>query len=353
MKCAIVYDRVNKWGGAERVLLALHEIFPEAPLYTSVYEKDSAAWADVFPEIKTSFLQKIPLARRNHEYFFPLMPFAFESFDFSQFDLVISVTSESAKGIITKPGTKHICICLTPTRYLWSGHLEYMKGTINRFLAAPLVHYLRQWDSQASRRPDKLIAISNEVKKRIYRYYGMDAEIVFPPVHIPRVKVKQNTSDYYLVVSRLVGYKRVDLAIQSCEELGKNLIVVGEGRQKRQLQNLAGKHTTFVSKLTDEELATYYMSAKALIFPQVEDFGLVSVESQLYGTPVIAYNKGGALDTVIGGVTGLFFTNQTVNSLKKAIQRFEKTEFDRKTVMKYATRFDTKSFQDRVQKIIQ
>src|SRR5258708_5823333 len=183
MKTAIVYDRVNKWRGAERVLLALHEIFPDASLYTSVYSKENASWAKVFPEIKTSFLQKIPFAKNNHEFLAPLMPFAFSSFNFDKYDLVISVTSEFAKNIQVKNG-KHICYCLTPTRYLWSGYEEYFKNKYLKLVTKPLVNYLRKMDKKAAKKPDVMIAISTEVKKRIKKYYRRDSRIIFPPVDI-------------------------------------------------------------------------------------------------------------------------------------------------------------------------
>ena len=184
LKIAVVYDRVNKWGGAERVLLTLHEMFPDAPLYTSVYDERSAPWAKVFPKVYTSFLQKIPFAKSNHEYLGWLMPMVFEQFDFGEYDLVISVTSEAAKGIITRPGTMHICYLLTPTRYLWSGYEGYFKNPFLRFFSKPVINYLRAWDKIAAMRPDKIIAISTEVRRRIKKYYGRDSEIVFPPCKI-------------------------------------------------------------------------------------------------------------------------------------------------------------------------
>jgi hypothetical protein len=184
MKVALVYDRVNKWGGAERVLLTLHEMFPDAPLYTSVYDEDRAPWARVFPRIYTSFLQKIPFAKSIHEFLGTLMPMAFELFNFDEYDLVISVTSEAAKGIITKPGTKHVCYMLTPTRYLWSHYDLYFRNPLLRFISKPFVSYLRTWDKMAALRPDKIIAISSEVKRRIKKYYKLESEIVYPPCKI-------------------------------------------------------------------------------------------------------------------------------------------------------------------------
>ena len=329
MKVALVYDRVNKWGGAERVLLALHEIFPEAPLYTSVYDEKSAPWAGVFPEVKTSFLQKVLFAKSNHEFLGTLMPLAFESFDFSGFDLVISVTSEAAKGIITKPGTLHVCYMLTPTRYLWSHHNEYFKHPILKVIARPFVNYLRRWDKIAAQRPDALVSISNEVQDRIKKYYNRESNIIFPPVDL----LIQNSSSinghkkHYLLVSRLdYGYKNVGLVIKAFNNLGYPLIVVGTGREENRLRSKSKSNIKFLGNVSDKKLAEIYQDAKALIMPQEEDFGIVSVEAQSFGVPVIAYKKGGALDTVIPGKTGFFFKYQTSDTLEEAIKRFDDSD---------------------------
>src|SRR5579883_623792 len=223
MKVALVYDRINKWGGAERVLLALHEIFPDAPLYTSVYNPELAPWAKDFT-VKTSFLQNFPYASSHHEMLATLMPIAFESFSFDEYDLVISVTSEAAKGIITPPHTKHICICLTPTRYLWSGYDTYFSNSTFKLLTKPIVQYLRTWDKTVAQRPDAYIAISEEVQRRIKKYYERDSVVIYPPLsltsHVAPFKKKRKhilrkktTGNYFLIVSRLVPYKRVDIAV--------------------------------------------------------------------------------------------------------------------------------------------
>src|ERR1035437_6994117 len=276
MKTALVYDRVNKWGGAERVLLALHKIFPEAPLYTSVLNIEKAPWAKVF-DVKTSFLQNFPKASTSHEFYAPLMPIAFEGFNFDQYDLVISVTSESAKGIITNPKTLHICYCLTPTRYLWSGYNDYFRSSVFRFLSKPVVSYLRFWDKIASQRPDEYIAISSEVKKRIKKYYGRDSEIIYPPLmlEVDSQSDLRVSGDYFLVVSRLTNfYKRVDIAIKACNQLKLPLKIVGEGADFENLNRIAGPTVEFLGNLTDEKLSFYYKNCKALIFPGLEDFGL-------------------------------------------------------------------------------
>ncbi len=348
MKTAIVYDRVNKWGGAERVLLALHEMFPDAPLYTSVYDSGHATWAKVFPNVYSSFLQKIPFAKNNHELFAVLMPLAFEQFDFSEYDLVISVTSEAAKGIITRPGTLHVCYCLTPTRYLWSGHEDYFKNPILRFLSKPFINYLKNWDKIAAQRPDKIISISTEVRDRVKRYYQRDSEIIFPPFQKLFTKNKIQTKDknYYLVVSRLVPYKKVDLAIMVFNKLNKKLYIVGSGSQEYKLKLISNKNIKLLGNLEDGELAYYYQNAKALIMPQLEDFGIVSLEAQSFVVPVIAYAQGGSRDTVIDGVTGVLFDEQNEHGLQTAIEKSEKMSFNDKQLFSNVKRFSKQVFKE-------
>jgi glycosyltransferase involved in cell wall biosynthesis len=368
MKTAIVYDRVNKWGGAERVLLTLNELFPEAPLFTSVYNRNLAPWAKSFPQVITSFLQKIPGAVDNHEHFPFLMPLAFESFDFSDYDLVISVTSEAAKGIITKTGTTHICFMLTPTRYLWSHHDFYFKNPPNSFknfplfsqISKPLVSYLRSWDRIAAQRPDFIVAQSTIVKKRIKKYYGRDSKLIFSPVEIEKFITSPRTihrtpptENFFLYVSRLIPYKRADLAIEAFNELGMPLVIVGIGSEEEKLKKMAKNNIKFVGELTDGELAGYYQKAEALVFPQEEDFGLVVLEAGAASTPVIAYKAGGALDTVIDGKTGIFFDKQDVKSLITAIKKFEKMKFDEKDLIKNAQEFSKEKFKSEFTKLIE
>ncbi len=356
-----MYDRVNKWGGAERVLLVLHEMFPDAPLYTSVHSPEKAPWARVFPKIHTSFLQKWRWAQDHHEWLASLMPLVFESFGFSRFDLVISVTSEAAKGVITGPKTKHICYCLTPTRYLWSGYKEYFGDGILRWVTKPIVSYLRKWDKIASFRPDVIVAISQTVAKRIMDYYGREVKVVYPPLDfhpggVPltllRATIRGVSGEYFLVVSRLVPYKRVDLAIQAFNKLGSTLLIVGTGSEAGRLKGMAKKNICFLGQLTDSELARYYEKASALIFPQKEDFGLAAIEAQSMGTPVIAYKAGGALETVVEGTTGEFFYPQTPESLIKVVQSFDKAKYNPKVLKKHSLKFSKMKFQKALMNII-
>lgn len=343
MKVALVYDRVNKWGGAERVLLALHKIFPNAQLFTSVYNKKTAEWANVF-NVKPSFLQNIRLARASNELFPIFMPLAFETLDLSTYDLVISVTSESAKGIITPPKTLHICICLTPTRYLWSGYNDYFRAPLIKMLAAPFVYYLRYWDKIAAVRPDYIISISKNVEMRIRRYYGRQSTVIYPPVELKEKSTRRKTgkSDYFLVVSRVsrfAPHKKLEIAIQAANKLHLPLKIVGTGRDIRYYRDISGPTVEFLGRLTDSELSYYYESSCALIFPGIEDFGLVMVEAQAHGTPVIAYRGGGALEIIKEGKTGEFFDKPTTASLIKTLEKFRQKQYNSEHCIRNAERF--------------
>lgn len=348
MKVALVYDRVNKWGGAERVLLALHKIWPNAPLYTAVYDKHRAPWADVF-DVRPSFLGNLP-----HEFLPWITPMAFESFRFDEYDVVISVTSAEAKGIITKPQTLHICYCLTPTRYLWSGKETYeqFSGLLGRGLRL-LAPTLRRWDEVASTRPDHYIAISKRVKDRIKKYYHRDSEVIYPPVNVSGVRYQvsrkdkimtRDTRGYFLVVSRLVRYKRVDIIIDAFNELGLPLVIIGDGMEKQSLKERARENITFIdTHLTDEELRSYYGSCRALIHAADEDFGIVSVEALAAGKPVISYSES-AVTEVIDKETGITFDQQTKYAIMSALKSFETIKFDPKKAKKRAQKFGEERF---------
>lgn len=360
-KVAIVYDRVNKFGGAERVLLTLHEMFPDAPLYTSVYNPETAEWAKVFPKIYTSFLQYFKFARNNHQFFGWLMPLAFESFstqggsasgrDFDQYNLVISVTSEAAKGIITGTNTKHVCYMLTPTRYLWSGYDFYFNNIFFKLISLPVVNYLRWWDKVAAQRPDKIIAISSEVQKRIKKYYNCDSEVIFPPASAMLKALRAGppvvNKNYFLIHGRFEPYKRLDLVIDAFKSLNYDLVVSGSGTDFNKYKNIKYKNIKFIEKPTDVEVYNLYQNAKAFLMPQNEDFGITSIEAQSFGVPVIAYKSGGALDTVINNKTGVFFDEQTALSLKKAIAKFDTMRFNDGYLRNNAKRFSKELFKKR------
>lgn len=360
MKVAIVYDRVNKWGGAERVLLALHKIFPQAELYTSVHNTQTTSWSKVFV-IKTSYLQHIPGAKVSHELFAPFMPSAFESFSFDDYDIVLSVTSEAAKGVITKPQTLHICICLTPTRYLWSGYTEYFRNKILTTMVTPITAYLRVWDTIASSRPDYYIAISQTVADRITKYYHRDSTVIYPPLMLDTYKVKntkqvEKKSDYFLVVARLsrfTTYKKVEMVIEAAKRLSLPLRVVGEGSKLSEFKREESKYIKFLGRLTDGELSYYYKNCRALIYPANEDFGLAMVEAQSFGKPVIAFRGGGALEIIQESKTGEFFDYQTVESLMSTLEKFDETRYNRSDCKKNAQRFTFLSFKSQILAFIQ
>ena len=339
-RIAIVYDWIDKWGGVERVLLTLHALFPEAVFYTSYYDEKGASWAEDLT-IKTSFIQKLPqFIKKSRLLSLPLYPYAFESFDLSEYDIVISVTSSFAKGIITRPETLHLCYLLTPTRYLWVYPETYNQGWL-QIIKNTFAEKLREWDWIAAQRPDKYVSIAHVVSERCKTFYGRHAEVLYPPFDLDywknlKAKVEHGATsvsssvghilnkEYYLVVSRLETYKKVDMVIKTFNNLpNKQLVIVGKGTELDTLQKIAKGNVTFFNTVTDEDLAILYKHAQALIMPQEEDFGYVALESQSMGTPVIAYPKGGALETVKSEETGLFFSEQTVASLSQALERFE------------------------------
>ena len=345
------------------MLLALHEIWPEAPLYTAVYDPKGAPWAKSF-QVIPSFLQKIPFTQSRHEMLASLMPIAFESFTFDEYDVIVSVTSEAAKGIITKPQTLHICYCLTPTRYLWSGYEDYFSSTVKQLVSLPAISYLRKWDQIAAQRPDYYLAISKNVKKMIEKYYQRSSEVVYPAVDTEEFQISNDkcqinskfqmtNAKYFLVVSRLVPYKRVDIAIKAFNQLGWSLKIVGTGNEMGRLKRMAKPNIEFLGQLTDEELIGYYQGCQAVIFPQEEDFGLVSLEAQACGKPVIAYKGGGALETVVGGKTGVFFYPQTAEALVKSLKGLRSLTVKEEDCQKQAEKFSKEKFKEKFKKAVE
>lgn len=349
MKVALVYDRVNKFGGAERVLLSLHKIYPDAPLYTLVYNPSSASWAKVF-KVVPSFLNNIFFFRKKHEWLAPFAAMAFETFDFKDYDVIISVTSSDAKAVMTKPGQLHICYCLTPTRYFWSGEEEYAKDNKMKIVPKKTLNDLRTTDLLISQRPDQYLAISKEVKSRIKKYYYRESSVIYPcidNIFYAKNIIPFRARDRYLIVSRLVSYKKVDLAIKAFNKLKKPLDVIGTGSELSHLKKIAGPTINFVGPVSDQQLLEAYKHAKAVIFPQVEDYGLVPIEAQACGTPVIAYGKGGALETIVPNQTGVFFSQQNPQSLIQAVEKFEKMTFEPHLCQKNALHFNEKTFMEK------
>jgi len=316
-KVAIVYDWLDKWGGVERILLELKKLFPEADFYTSYQDLEKAVWAKKL-QAKTSFIQKMPgFIKSNRVLSLPFYSLVFENFDFSNYSLVISVSSSFAKSVITKSGTRHICYLLTPTRYFWFQKKFYFKNKLFNILATPYLNSLKKWDLAVSKRPDILVSISQTVASRAKKYYGRDSLVIYPPFNIDywqKIKSEivssptESNNKFFLIVSRLEPYKQVELAVKVFNKRPNHkLIIVGEGSEKTKLKNMAKKNIAFVSHLTDKELAKLYVSAEGLIMPQEEDFGYVSLEAQFFGCPVISYKKGGAKETVVDKTTGIFF----------------------------------------------
>ena len=356
MQIALVCDWLTNFGGAEQVMLALHELFPFAPIYTSVYNQDKMP-SFRMAEMHTSFLQKIPGAQKYHQLFLELMPYAFESFDLSDYDVVFSNCHSCAKGVITKPETTHLCYCHTPTRYLWGDWQAYLADFPLPFWLKPLIssrlHKLRQWDFLAASRVDHFFANSRNVQERVKKYYRRESEVLYPPVRISDFKLSQNEGSYFLAVGRLIPYKRFDLVIRAFNQLKLPLWIAGEGPEYRKLKTLAKTNVKFCGRVNDTELAELYGNCRALIFPQEEDFGIVPLEAQACGRPVLAYGCGGALETVVEEKTGLFFQTQTPEAIAAVVQEFASRKWDSISIRHHAEQFDTEVFKEKVRGIIE
>lgn len=350
LRVALVHDWLNQVGGAENVLIALKEIFPDAPVFTSIYDRERMPAVMRDWEIRTSFLDRLPGIYRNHQIALPLYPFAWEQFDFSGFDVVLSNKSGFCHGIITPPGTTHLCYCLTPTRYLWSTESYLQRegvGRLRRMILPPVLTLLRQWDANAARRVDHFAAISRAVQARIQKVYRADSKIIYPPVDTHRFAPGE-TQDYFFIVSRLIPYKRIDLAVKAFSELGLKLVIAGDGRDREALEKIAGPTVRFVGRVSDAELKTWMAGARGFLFPGEEDFGIAPLEAMSAGVPVIAYAVGGAMDTVVEHETGLFFREPTVASLKAAVEQFTTRTWDKQRIRAHAETFDVEHFKRQI-----
>lgn len=363
MKVAIVHDWLVNYGGAERVVEELLKIYPDADIYTLVYNKKKMASHFPPEKIHTSFVQKIPFSSKLYTKLLSLMPKAFESFDFSDYDLIISSSSSCAKGIITPTSSTYIAYIHSPMRYAWDLYFDYFKrsGFLTRFFMKRQMPKIRQWDFISSQRIDNIVANSSYIARRIKKFWGRDSQVIYPPVDTKRLGWNgKQSEDFYVVFSRFVSYKRIDLAISACGELGKKLVVIGSGSQEKELKKLASKYRnseiTFTGRISDEEVKDYLQRCKALIFCAEEDFGIIPVEAQACGRPVIAFKKGGALETVKENITGIFFEEQETRSVADAIKKFEelydKNTFSPQAICEHAQNFSSEKFQNNIKQFV-
>ncbi len=358
MKVALVHDYLNQMGGAERVVMAFHEIFPAAPIYTSIYDPQRVDPAFQNMDIRTSFMQKLPLETRHHQPYLPFYPFAMENLDLRGYDLVLSSSSAFGKGVITRPETLHICYCHTPMRWCWN-YDEYVErehlGKVARSVLPLMITGLRIWDQTSAMRVDHFIANSPVVAERIRKYYRREAAYIPPPVDASRFSFDPAIvpDDYFLILSRLVPYKRIDLAIQACNQLQLPLVIIGGGRDLDRLKEMAGPTIRFMGRLSDEEVIHYITRCRAFLFPGEEDFGITPLEAQVCGRPVIAYGAGGALASIIDGITGRFFEEQTVESLTNVLATFDERLFDSNVIRSHALEFDMPLFRRRILQFVE
>jgi glycosyltransferase involved in cell wall biosynthesis len=364
MKVALVHELLTMRGGAERVLRILARMFPDAPIYTLLY--DEKKLGDWFPRervhesnLRATFPYSLLLTPHSfhHHLYLKKFPNAIEAFDFSDFDLVISSSSAFAHGIITNGNPKHLCYVHSPARYLWDRTHDVLEQAGKGLLGIPrktylkrIFHTLRQWDAEVAPRPDMLIAASQEVQRRIQLYWDLPSDVIYPPIDDawfqPRTPIKNQMQqhDYFLIVSTLATYKRIDLAIEACYRTGKYLKIVGEGPDRARLEKIASKTVEFYGYREGDELADLFTSAIATIVPGEEDFGLVPLESMATGTPVIAYGKGGLLETVIEGETGTFFHENTAESLSEILTKFDPKNYSTQNCINQAQKFSESEF---------
>ena len=356
MKVAIVHYWFVTQRGGEKVIQELCDLYPEADIFTLVLDRNSLPSSLATHKIKTSFIDTLPFANRWYKNYLPLMPLALEQFDLRDYDLVISSESGPAKGVLTSPRTLHVCYCHSPMRYVWDMYHEYiaMSGRLKCLLMIPLLHYLRLWDRLSADRVDFFIANSANVARRIAKHYRRDAEIVYPPVDTEAFFIANEVSDFYLLVGQLVGYKRVDLVVKAFTRMDKRLLVIGDGEQMTMLRKNAGSNVEFLGWQPLAVLRDHYARCRALLFPGEEDFGIVPLEAMASGRPVIAFGRGGALETVVEGRTGLFFYEQTEAAVLEAVTKFEAMEhlFISSDIRDHALNFGRERFRSEIAYIV-
>jgi glycosyltransferase involved in cell wall biosynthesis len=362
-KVAIVCDWLTGTGGAERVVLELHKMFPDAPIYTSQYDKNPNIWYGgkwfEDADVRTLWLQRLPKSLRK---LFPVLRAkAFSKLDLSEYDLVVSSSGAEAKAVKTGPNTTHITYCHAPTHYYWSRYEEYMENPgfgvfdpLARLSLRALVGSMRKWDYQAAQKPDFFIANSKHTKAAIKKYYNRDSVVIYPPVNTDKFRTKDKAiRNGFLIAGRQTPYKSFDIAVEACTKLGVPLTVIGNGPEHNDLLNIAGPRVTFLTNVKDKDMPHYFQKAEAFIFPGIDDFGIVAVEALAAGTPVIALKGGGALDYVKEGTTGLFFEEQSVESLCEALKKFNSKKFKPEEITKSVGKFSKKSFTKNMKKYIE
>ncbi len=358
MKVALVHDWLTGMRGGEKVLESLCEIFPDADIYTLVHIKGSVSPVIEGHKIFTSFIQKLPAVKKKYRYYLSLMPKAIEQFNLNNYDLVVSSSHCVAKGVKVKRDSLHICYCHTPMRYIWDMYDQYFgkkkSNILVRIVMSVFVSYLRKWDILTVSRVDYFIANSKNVGKRIEHHYHRESAVIYPPVDVAKFNNDRIAEDFYLIVSAFAPYKRIDLAIEAFNVLGYSLKIIGVGQEEKRLKKIAKSNIEFLGWKSDEELEDYYCRSKALIFPGEEDFGIVPVEAMAAGRPVIAYAKGGVLETVINEKTGIFFHPQTALGLIEGIRKFIEIEkgFDSKSICRCAQKFGRERFKKEIKEFI-
>jgi len=360
LKVALVHDLLVSYGGSEQVLFELHQMFPEAPVYTTIFDPSRLPPRFAVLDVRHSFLQRVPSLSRNYAAIVPLMPLAFKAFDLRGYDLVLSSAHAFSKAVIAPSGALHVCYCYTPLRYAWSHQDEYLARVPVRILLEPVgrmvLERLRKWDYAASQGVDRYIAISENVRDRIAKYYGRDSDVVYPPVNISRFVPNPGQvrgGESFLVVSRLFSYKRVDAAVEACTRLKLPLKVIGRGPELARLRRMAGPTVRFLGEVDDQTLEAEYRDCRALLFTSDEDFGLVPLEAMASGRPVLALNRGGARETVVAGVTGQFYEDAGLEALIQALQSFRADDFDPGDCRRRAEEFSVERFRCGIEAVLQ
>lgn len=356
-KIALVFDWMTNPGGAEKVNHVFHKMFPEATIFTSIFNHEKVKGFEE-AAIQMSFIQNLPFAKTRHQFYLGMMPYAYELFNLSDYDIIISSSHSCAKGIITKPETMHICYCHTPMRYAWDNWHQYIDqykmNPIIKHIGKKRIHKIRMWDKLSADRADYFIANSNTTKRRIEKYYKRPSTVIHPMINKRDYRIAEKTGGYFLAVGRLIPYKKFDLIVETFNKNGLPLKIAGTGIMEEDLRKVAKGNIEFLGYVNDKKLQNLYRECEALIFPQVEDFGITPLEAMASGRPVIALEEGGALDTIIGGETGIFFKKQTSLHLKKAIDQYMdvKDSFDSEKIRKHALQFDEKEFRKKMMNYI-